>query len=287
MATVATDLAAGQVAMVAAARYTAERVAPMTQIVKRYTLDAGEKSKYIPKFGSGGAAINLTDGVDMTQETALTITGSTFSTSEAGCKVIITKKLRAQLKEDAYSAAGKVIGDMMGRKIDTDAVALFSGFSNSLGIASTVYTLGLVAAAVAQLQGQSEPAPDPYVGVFHPYGINAFIDQLTTANTSNFGQSPLYPQTESILNSYLRGREKLYGVPIYSDGNITAQSAGYGAIFSPMAIIYLIGWEPENWIEEDKSLRGWEIGIVADYNMVENDDSYGRAMLGANTAPTN
>ena len=93
--------------------------------------------------------------------------------------------------------------------------------------------------------------------------------------------------TDSILSEYLRGREKLYGVPIYSDGNITAQSAGYGAIFSPMALIYLVGWEPENWVEEDKSLRGWEIGIVADYNMVENDDSYGRAMLGANTAPTN
>ena len=251
------------------------------------TLDAGEKSKYIPKFASGGAAVNLTDGVDMSQETALNITGSTFTTSEAGCKVIITQKLRAQMKEDTYSAAGKVIGNMMGRKIDTDGVALFSGFSNSLGIAGTVYTLGLVAAAVAQLQGQSEPAPSPYVGVFHPYGINAFVDQLTTANTSNFGQSPLYPQTEGILNEYLRGREKLYGVPIYADGNITSGSAGYGAVFSPMALIYLVGWEPQSWVEEDKSLRGWEIGIVADYNMVENDDAYGRAMLGANIAPTN
>jgi hypothetical protein len=222
----------------------------------------------------------------MTQETALTITGSTFTTSEAGCKVIITKKLRAQLKEDAYSAAGKVIGNMMGRKIDTDGVALFSGFSGQLGIAGTVITLGKIAAAVAQLQGQSEPVPGPYVGVFHPYMINAFVDQLTTANTTNFGQSPLYAQTDAILNDYFRGREKLYGVSIYADGNITSGSAGHGAVFNKDALIYLVGWEPENWVEEDKSLRGWEIGIVADYNMVENDDTYGRDMLCAATAPT-
>ncbi len=57
-------------------------------------------------------------------------------------------------------------------------------------------------------------------------------------------------------------------------------------MFSPQAFIYLVGWEPENWVEEDKSLRGWEIGIVADYGMVEEDDSYGRYMLFESGAPT-
>lgn len=247
------------------------------------TLDAGEKSKYIPKFASGGAAVALTDGVDMTQETALSISGSTFTTSEAGCKVIITKKVRKQLKEDAYSAAGKVIGNMMGRKIDTDGVGLFSGFSNQLGAASTTMTLGHLAAAVAQLQGQSEPVPPPFVGVFHPYTINAFVDQLTVpSSTLTFPDSLSLP----MLRDYWKGSEKLYGTQVFGDGNITSGSASHGAVFSPMALIYLVGWEPENWVEEDKSLRGWEIGIVADYNMVENDDAYGRDILIDAQAPT-
>ena len=290
MATIATDLANGQIAMVDAARFTMERVAVCTQIFKRLTLDPGEKSKYIPKFTSGGAAVDLTDGIDMTNETALQISGSTFTTSEVGCKVIITKKLRSQLKADAYSAAGVVIGNMMGRKIDTDGVALFSGFGNSVGYASTVLTLGSIAAAVSQLQGQSEPAPSPYVGVFHPYQINAIIDQLVMSAATASPASQNYPDSVQtpLLREHWRGRERLFGVNIYADGNIdatTTPTSTYGAIFSPMALIYLVGWEPENWVEEDKSLRGWEIGIVADYDMVENDDAYGRAILTNGTAP--
>src|SRR3990172_9557844 len=134
--------------MVAKARYTYERVAICTNLFTRMTLEPGEKSKYIPKFAAGGAAQDLTDGVDMTQETAITISGTTHTTDEAGCKVIVTKKLRAQLKEDAYSAAGKIIGNMMGRKIDNDGVGLFSGFGTSVGAASTTLTLGHLAAGI-------------------------------------------------------------------------------------------------------------------------------------------
>lgn len=283
MATDAADLAAGQIAMVAKARYTYERIAVCTNLFTKMTLGPGEKSKYIPKFASGGAAADLTDGVDMTQETALIITGTTHTTDEAGCKVIITKKLRNQLKEDAYAAAGKVVGNMIGRKIDTDGVGLFSGFDTSVGAASSVLAIGSVAAAVSQLKGQSEPVPEPYVAVFHPYTINGIVDQLTVPSaTLTFPDSLSLP----LLREYFRGTEKIYGVSIFTDGNITAGSAAYGALFAPEALIYLVGWEPENWVEEDKSLRGWEIGVVADYAMVEEDGTYGRAMLFDAQAPT-
>ncbi len=260
-----------------------ERVAVCTNLFNKMILEPGEKSKYIPKFGSGGAAADLTDGVDMTQETALTITGTTHTTDEAGCKVIITKKLRHQLKEDAYVAAGKVIGNMMGRKIDTDGVGLFSGLDNSVGAASSVLAIGSVAAAIAQMKGQSEPVPEPFVCVLHPHTINGIVDQLTVPSaTLTFPDALSLP----LLREYWRGSEKVYGVNVFGDGNITAGSACYGAIFAPEAFIYLVGWEPENWVEEDKSLRGWEIGIVADYAMVEEDGTYGRVMLFDGQAPT-
>jgi hypothetical protein len=284
MSTIATDLAAGQIAMVAKARYTYERVAVCTNLFTHLTLDAGEKSKYIPKFGSGGAASDLTDGVDMTNETALTISGTTMTTNEAGCKVIITKKLRNQLEEDAYVAAGKIIGNMIGRKIDQDGVALFSGMTTSLGAASTTLTIGLLAAAIAGLKGQSEPVPEPYVAVFHPYQLNALVDQLTVPTaTLSFPDALSLP----LLKDYWAGQERLYKVNIFGDGNITAGSACYGAIFAPEAFIYLVGWEPENWVEEDKSLRGWEIGVVADYAMYDNDVTYGRTLLADGQVPTN
>lgn len=247
------------------------------------TLEPNEKSKYIPKFASGGAAADLTDGVDMTEETALTITGTTHTTDEAGCKVIITKKLRHQLKEDAYVAGGKIIGNMIGRKIDTDGVGLFSGLDNSVGAASSTLTLGFLAAGISQMLGQSEPVPQPYVFVHHPHTMNALVDQISVPSaTLAFPDSLSLP----MLREYWKGQEKLYGVNCFIDGNITAGSATYGALFAPEAFIYLVGWEPETWVEEDKSLRGWEIGVVADYSMVEEDGTYGRAMLFSGTAPT-
>lgn len=283
MATTANDLTNGQLAMVSTARYTYEKIAVCTNLFTKMKLEPGEKSKYIPKFASGGVAQDLTDGVDMTNETAITISGTTHTTDEAGCKVIITKKLRNQLKEDAYRAGGIIIGNMIGRKIDNDGVALFSGLSNVVGAASTTLTLGFLAAGISQLLGQSEPAPQPFVFTHHPHTINALVDQITVP-----GATLAFPDSLSLpmLREYWRGQEKLYGVNIFIDGNITAGSATYGWLGSPMTFIYLVGWEPETWIEDDKSLRGWELGIVADYSMVEEDDNYSRAMLFDGQAPT-
>ena len=287
MPTTASDLAAGQIAFVAAARFTYEHQAVCTNLFTKKVLSKGNKSQYIPKFGSAVAA-DLVDGLDMTNEQSLTITGTTHTTDEAGLKVIITKKLRNQLDADAYAAAGKVVGNAMGKKIDQDGLSLFSGLDSGFTAAATVLVLGYLAAGNAQLQGQSEPVPPPYVGVFHPYQLNGIVDQLTVpSSTLTFPDSLSLP----LLRNYWKGQDKLYGTQIFADGNIQNNTSGTttganGAMFSPMAFIYLVGWEPENWVVEDNSLRGWEIGIVADYGMVEEDGSYGRFLNMDNTAPT-
>lgn len=281
--TTAADLAAGQIAMVGEARFTYEHRAVMTNLCTRMNLDPGSKSKYIPKFG-GVTAKDLTDGVDMTEAQSLTITGTTHTTDEAGCKVIITKKLRNQLKEDSYRAAGKVIGNAMGKKIDQDGLTLFSGLNGGLGAASATFSLDYLLAAVSQCYGQSEPVPLPMSCVIHPHTYHAIQNLISIPATHNI--PPDYQM--EYLREYYRGTDKLWNMPIFIDGNITLDSSldAYGAIFSKEAFIYLVGWEPENWVEEDKSLRGWEIGIVADYAFVEEDGTYGRYLLFDAAAPT-
>ena len=229
------------------------------------TLGAGEKSLYIPKFGKVTAS-DLTDGIDMTESQQLAITGTTHVTDEAGCKVIITKKLRSQLKEDAYKAAGRVIGNAMGKKIDQDGLTLFSGIDSGLGAANSTFAVARLQAAVSQMFGQSEPVPEPFYCVLHPYTLHDVITDLAIPGTANM---PPDIQADT-LRQYWRGNEKLFNTAIFATGNITADTAddAYGAVFSKMAFIYLVGWEPENWVEEDKSLRGWEMGIVADYAML-------------------
>ena len=287
--TIASDLAAGQIAMVGQARYQYEHRTLSTQLFTRMTLDPGEKSKYIPKFG-GVTAKDLTDGVDMTEAQSLTITGTTHTTDEAGCKIIITKKLRSQLKEDAYRAAGKVIGNAMAKKIDQDGLTLFSGLNTALGAGSaTTFSLSYLQAAVTQCLGQSEPVPEPIVCVVHPYMLHNIVGELAAA-ASSFADIDLHSALKSGLAQYYRGNEKLFNTAVFATGNITAvagtTNCAYGAVFSKSAFIYLVGWEPENWLEEDKSLRGFEIGIVADYAMVEEDGTYGRALAMNLSVPT-
>jgi hypothetical protein len=247
------------------------------------SLGAGNKSQFIPKFGTVTAK-DLTDGVDMTEAQSLTITGTTHETDEAGCKIVITKKLRNQLKEDAYRAAGKVIGNAMAKKIDQDGLTLFSGLDTSLGGAGTTFSIDYMLAAVSQCMGQSEPIPDPIYCVIHPYQLHEIVDLLATPSTNTVSDEIF----TAALKQYWRGNEKLFGVPVFSTGNISVDSLddAYGAVFSKLAFIYLVGWEPDTWVEYDGSLRGWEIGIVADYGMVEEDGTYGRALLFDATAPT-
>jgi len=274
--TTASDLASGQIAMVSQARYTYEHQAVCTNLFTRMTLAKGEKSIYIPKFGTVTAK-DLTDGVDMTEAQSLTITGTTHTTDEAGCKVVITKKLRSQLKEEAYRAAGKVIGNAMSKKIDQDGLGLFSGLSSGLSQAGVVFGIDYMQAAVTQLYAQSEPAPLPFVCVLHPNMLHEVVDALATPSTNTVSDT----WYNKALQDYWRGNDKLFGVPLFSDGNISVDSGddSYGAVFSKMCFIYLVGWEPDTWVEYDGSLRGWEIGIVSDYSMVEEDDTYGRYLL--------
>ena len=284
--TIATDLSNGQIAMVAAARYTYESKSLTPQLFTRMQLEQGEKSKYIPKFGKITAA-DLTDGVDMTEAQQLSITGTTHSTDEAGCKVIITKKLRHQLKEDAYRAAGIVVGNGMNKKIDQDGLTLFSGLDIAIGAAGSTFSLNYLQAAVSQCLGQEEPVPEPIVCVIHPYHLHNVVGEIATpASTTVAMTMPDAIQSAALLQHF-RGIEKLFATRIYATARITADTAddAYGAVFAKEAFIYLVGWGPDNWIVYKDSLRGWEIGIVADYAMVEEDGSYGRALLFDASAP--
>lgn len=279
----ASDLAAGQIAMVGTARFTMEHATVCAKLFTKETLAPGEKSLFIPKFGTVTAK-DLQDGVDMTEAQSLTIGGSTQTTDEAGCKVIITKKLRAQLKENAYRAAGRVIGNAMGRKIDIDGLDLLSGIDAGVGAAGTTFTIDYLRAAVSQCHGQSEPVPEPIYCILHPYQFDEIVNELGTPSTNNMPPELV----DSVLKYYYRGAEKLWNTQIYVTGNVPVNTAedAYGAVFSKMAFMYLVGWEPENWVEEDKSLRGWEIGIVADYAMCEVDGTYGRYLLFDAAKPT-
>lgn len=256
-----------------------------TNTVNQMRIGQGEKSVYIPKFGTVTCE-DLVDGVDMSNDQTMTITGTTHTTDEAGCKVIVTKRLRNHLKESAFRAAGLVIGNAMQKKIDQDGLALYSGLDNGIGSGTSSFTMGIFAAAVTQCIGQAEPAPFPLALVGHPYLLHPLIDALATPS-ANVQVPESYNQ--SVLREHFRGLDKLYGVPVFIDANVyinPSDDDSWAAVYSKSAFIYVVGYEIDNWIKFDESLRGWEIGIVHDYAMVEEDGGYGRYLEYDSTAPT-
>ncbi len=290
MTTMATDdsLASGQIAMVAAARFTYEHNAVCPNVFTKMMLGKGNKSQTTVKFSSGGSAWDLEDGKDMTNEQALQITTVDHTTDEAGCKMLLSDKLINQLDADAMRAGGRVIGNMMAKKMAQDGNVLFSGFSNGITAAATVLSLGYHTAAITQLKGQSEPVPWPMVAGYRPHQLEGFIDQLTIASN---GQNFPTEFVADLLRNHWRGNDKYYGTAVFADGFLANNTSGTttgatGAIFSPTAFIYLVGWEPKNWLTYDDSARAHEVGIVADYGMAEEDDAYGRFMNFDNQAPT-
>jgi len=263
---------------------TIEHQAVFTNTVTKMKMGQGEKSIYIPKFGTITCE-DLIDGVDMSNDQQLTITGTTHTTDEAGCKVVVTKRLRNHLQANAFRSAGRVIGNAMQKKIDTDGLALYSGIDNGLSNANTSFSIGYFAAAVTQCIGQAEPSPMPLSLVAHPYMLHPLIDAISYP-AANYPMPPGFQM--SVLMQHFMGIDKLYGVPIFRDANASIDSSDdtYGAIYSKSAFIYVTGYEIENWMVYDDSLRGWEIGIVHDYAMVEEDGTYGRYLLFDATAPT-
>ena len=281
--TTAADLAAGAIAMVAEARFTIQHQAVFINTVDKRSMGQGQKSMFVPKFGTV-VCEDLMDGVEIPNSQTLTLSGTTHTTDEVGAIVVITKKLRQQLTADAFRVGGKVLGDGMQKKLDESGLSLFSGLNSGLSNANTSFSVGYLAAAITQCLGQSEPCPPPLSCVAHPYLLHPLIDAISAPGTSNM--PPAFQ--DEVLRQHFMGLDKLYGIPIFRSGNATIDSSSdsYGAVYSKSAFIYITGYEIENWVVYKERLRGWEIGIVHDYAMVEEDGAYGRFLLFDATAPT-
>ena len=278
------DLEKMQRTVIAQARYTREHKGCMVGLSERFDLEAGQSTLTVPKLSAFDDAQDLQDGVDMTQAQQIANSYTDITTAEIGIKGIITDKLIRQMNESVWRMLGRLLGDSMKRKIEKDGLDLCDGFSNSLGAASTAITTGYLTAAITQLLGQTEPAPEPFAYVGHPYQVKLLMDTVARVGT--------YPLPEGIsaqmVKDYWRGTLDMFGVAIFSNGLITVDSSGdaKGALFSKSALGYVVGKEAYTERQRDASLRAWELVHVQDSDWVELDDSYGREMYFDCATPT-
>lgn len=225
------------------------------------------------------AASSLTEGTDLTANTAFAPTAVTLTVGEVGLKLTVTDLMAMGGIVD-FAHYGTEAGKAVAEKRTDDLVGLMAGFSNTVGATTVDLSEATMLAAIAQLRGLQMPGP--YVGVIHTDSYyNELIGDIGTTYSAlgNTGQG-VRAESNDLPGAGNSGAEvgMLYGQHILitplvdEDGNSDKQNGMYAP---DRAIGYVEKWavRPEN--ERDASLRGTETVVTAAYAFGELDDNAG------------
>jgi N4-gp56 family major capsid protein len=270
-ATTSTTLDDLFVNIIAQARFTAEEQSLMMGLVTRYDIgaDAG-KTIQVPKYPAIAAA-DLTEGTDMSSTTVST-SAITISVQEVGAQVVLTD-VAAMGAGNPAEELGTVLGNSIATKMDQDLIALFDGFSSSLGAAAQEITVADLFKAAATLRANK--ITGRMSAVVHPYQAYQLKANLTnTFANPNAGDA----QNTAMVNAYVG---TIAGIDIYESANITidGNDDAKGAVFAPEALAIAMKRDFQIEPQRDASLRAFELNATAVYGVGELDDSYGVEMF--------
>lgn len=220
------------------AMFVANERSIMRGLVKNYSLGAAQgKTIQVPIYPKQTAAA-LTEGDDFTIAEVSTDV-ATFSVGQVGIATMVTDLALNASASNVVADLGRLFGEAVARKIDTDLMAKFADFTtNTIGSSSTTITAALVMQGITKLKNQGV-STDGVVCVLHPSVAYDLKSALTTqGNVAFTGGAYGDVANEAMREGYV-GR--LFGVPVYESSNaplIAGGAAGdyQGAIFHTDAL---------------------------------------------------
>ena len=255
--------------IVAEALFVASEKSIMRPLVKNYAISGGGKSVEVPIYAAVSAAA-VADATDLSN-TAINPTSVTITASENGIMTTLTDLARNSAPRNVAADIGKLFGEAIAKKIDTDLTALFDGFSTAVGSGSTALTAALVFQSIANVRNAGV-SMDGVSAVLHPmvaYDLKANLtNTFANANGNDLAN-------EALRNGFV-GR--LGGVPIYETTNVandgTAGDYKQG-VFHRDALALAMMQDVKIETQRDASLRADEIVATAVYGVGELNDTYG------------
>ena len=257
--------------IIAAARFTAEENSLMAGLVTRYDIgNVAGTTIQVPKYPAIAAA-DLTEGTDMSSTTVSTSSVS-VTVGEVGAQVLLTD-MAAMGAGNPAQELGTVLGNAIATKIDQDLIALFDGFSASLGAAAQEITVADLFKAAATLRANK--ATGPVYAVVHPYHAYQLSANLTNTFANPNGGDL---QNEAMRNGFVGS---VGGIEVYQSANVAVDGSGdaKGCVFTREAICMAMKRDFNLETERDASNRAFELNATAVYGVAELDDSYGVEML--------
>ncbi len=258
--------------IIAEALFVAQERSIMRGLVKNYTIAGGGKSVEVPIYASVSAAA-VSEASDLSN-TAVNPSSVTITASEVGIMTTLTDLARNSASRNVASDIGRLFGEAIAKKIDTDLTALFDGFSTSVGGAGTELTVAKIFEAAATLRQAGVPAP--YYGVFNPKVIYNVKKSLTNTFVNPNGGDL---QNEAMRTGFIG---QIGGVQIFETSNVdgtTDTDNCKGGVFSQDALGLAMMQDLKIETQRDASLRADEIVATAVYGVSELHDSYGIEML--------
>ena len=255
--------------ILAEALFVASEKSIMRPLVKNYAISGGGKSVEVPIYAAVSAAA-VSEASDLSN-TAINPTSVTITASENGIMTTLTDLARNAAPRNVAADIGRLFGEAIAKKQDTDLTALFDGFSTAVGSGSTALTAALVFQSIANVRNAGV-SMDGVSAVLHPmvaYDLKANLtNTFANANGNDLAN-------EALRNGFV-GR--LGGVPIYETTNIdndgTAGDYKQG-VFHKDALGLAMMQDLKIETQRDASLRADEIVATSVYGVGELNDTYG------------
>lgn len=256
--------------IVAEAMFVAGERSIMRGLVKNYNLAPGQgKTVTVPIYPLQTAA-GVTEG-DEVSNTAVSTSGATLTVSTAAIRTLVTDLSVASSASNVVADLGRLFGEAMARKIDTDLLALFSGFSTSVGAADAALSAATIAKAAATLRAAGVPAQD-LACVVNPYVAYDLKANLTnTFANPNAGMI----QNEAMMTGYVG---TLFGIPVF-ESNLIANNGTtgdyVGGVFHREALGLAMVGDINIETQRRASFLGTDVVASAHYGVGELYDGYG------------
>ena len=257
------------------AMFVASERSIMRGLVKNYTLAPGQgKNVNVPIYPIQTAAV-VSEGSEV-DSTQVDTNNAQLTVQTVAIRTLLTDLARTSAASNVVADLGRLFGEAVARKMDTDLTALFAGFAAGYGNYTAVITAADIFKAVATLKANAVPT-EGMVCVLHPEIAYDLKAALTTAGNTPFTMAGYSEVGNEAMRMGYVGM--LAGIPIYETSNIAAvTNAGDfpGAVFQRDALgIGMIG---DIRIETQRraSFLGDDIVCSAYYGVGELQDGYGR-----------
>ena len=254
--------------------FTFQETSVMRPLVTLYPLMGSGKTAEVPVYPAiSAAAVN--EATDLSN-TAVNPTSATITASEIGVMTTLTDLGANSASRNVGADIGKLFGEAIAKKVDTDLCGLFSSFTtNTGGAAGTELTADLLFKAQAQLRTLSVPAP--YYAVFHPKALFNLKKTLTQAGYSGTATAISELGNEALRNGYI-GR--IAGIDVFENANLAIDGSddSVGGVFHPASIGLAMKEDFKVETQRDASLRATEIVASIVYGKAVVKESFGVAI---------